>query len=146
MESWNARPSRRSIGRPMPRGAIRRDDERIYAHRTDSHDNDAGGITKGHRESRLANFVLLSDGEGPFTLSVEIWCSEAGPLFKEAPIVRSDPFRITIPHRLTVVELAFELVDVPMPRPGLYEFRIKADGHEIDGETAFLRVLPGELP
>ncbi len=102
------------------------------------------GISKGHRETRLATFVLLSDGDGPFTLSVEIWCSEAGPLFKEAPIVRSDPFRITIPHRLTVVELAFELVDVPMPRPGLYEFRIKADGRELEGETAFLRVLPGD--
>ena len=99
------------------------------------------GGKKGYRLPSVWVYSQLSDGDGVFNLSVEMWTRDTGSLFEKAPVVRSDVTRQTFPHRLTVVEYGVEFTEVPFPRPGLYEFRVLADGRAVGDNPAFLRVL-----
>ena len=101
------------------------------------------GKVKGHVVAEFALYFQLSDGLGTFDLCVEMWSDHAGPAFEGKPIFRSGVVRQLFPHKLTVVELAFTLTDVPFPKPALYEFIVRASGEVLRGESGFIRVLPG---
>jgi hypothetical protein len=101
------------------------------------------GRTTEHVQEELFLYLQLSDGLGEFDVSVEMWCDHAGPEFEGVPVVRSPVVRQTFPHKLTVVEMAFRLDQVPFPKPALYEFVVRAGGEVVRGETGFIRVLPG---
>ncbi len=101
------------------------------------------GRVTGHVQGELYLYLQLADGLGEFEVCVEMWSDHAGPEYEGKPIVRSQVVRQEFPHKLTVVEMAFKLDQVPFPKPALYEFVVRADGEVVRGETGFIRVLPG---
>lgn len=101
------------------------------------------GRVKGHVQKEFALYFQLSDGLGEFDLCAAMWSDHAGPALEGKPIVRTRVMRQAFTDKLTVVEVAFKLEEVPFPKPALYEFVIRASGEILRGETGFIRVLLG---
>lgn len=83
-------------------------------------------------------YVVLTDGLGSFRLTVELY-SEEGSVLR-----RSRPFPITflVGSQLSVRELPILMNEVPLPGPGMYEFKLMANhAPVVDGGTTLLRVL-----
>lgn len=89
-------------------------------------------------------YAQVTDGVGRFALSVEmrrVYDDEtpAEVISTSGAEVRDFPGG----GQLNVEDVAFQMTDVPIDAPGLYEFRLLADGRELDG-AAILRVLDQE--
>jgi hypothetical protein len=98
------------------------------------------GISDKYLLDELWFYVVLTDGVGTFTLSVELRGID------EIVLRKSEPTSLNFVGgaQLKVRELGIQMNSVPFARPGLYEFGpIANHAHLEDGGTALLRVLPG---
>jgi len=84
-------------------------------------------------------YAQLTEGVGTFNLSVEMRNEEGIRIGKRSP-----PSNRNFPGGVAVVEEVFHLVNVPFPRPGLYEFVLLANHAELEGGKTYLRVEPLE--
>jgi hypothetical protein len=100
------------------------------------------GMTKGHGQKELWLYAQLAGGLGDFDLGVELRYYEPGRA-DSFVLGRSGVERRTFSHKLEIHEVVFQMVKVPFPRVGQYEFRLMAQGQELQNGTAFLDVLPG---
>jgi hypothetical protein len=98
------------------------------------------GVTVDYLLDEIWFYVALTDAVGRFRLSVEMLGEE------EIILARSEiqTSRFSGGMQLREMIFGFSIATVPLPRPGLYEFRLVANHtHLRDGGTAILRVLPG---
>ena len=82
-------------------------------------------------------FLQFTGGVGEFFLSVRL-LDDTGQ-----EIGKSGPSRWELSGGNHVYEEVFHLTRVPFVRPGLYEFKLMGNHAELEGGTAYLRVLPG---
>jgi hypothetical protein len=83
----------------------------------------------------------LTDGVGTFRLLVEM--RQRHDDGTERVVGRSDWTTLTFPGggQLGVYDAVFRMTEVPFDEPGLYEFRVLADGEDLEGHTPTLRIL-----
>ena|ERR1051325_1317850 len=100
----------------------------------------APGVSENYLLDELWFYVVLTDGVGTFRLSVELYGMD------EVVLGKSKPTEVTLigGAQLTAREVRIQMTSAPIPRPGLYEFRLVANHAHLDeGGTALLRILPG---
>lgn len=93
---------------------------------------------------RLADLWLyaqLTDGVGTFDVRVEMRQLLDGG--GRRSVGAGVPTRMTFPggQQLLVFDSAFHMKQVPFREAGLYEFFLTADGEELQGQTAQVRVF-----
>jgi hypothetical protein len=92
-------------------------------------------------------FAQLTDGVGTFRLTVEM--RQRLDDGTERRVGESPWTSLRFPGggQLGVHDAIFRLTDVPFDEPSLYEFRVLADGEELEGHLPTLRVFDqGTLP
>ena len=91
-------------------------------------------------------FAQLTDGVGTFQLSIEM--RQRLDDGTERPVGESSWTTLAFPGggQLGVHDAIFRMTDVPFDEPGLYEFRVLADGEELDGPVSVLRVFDQGTP
>ncbi len=100
------------------------------------------GRIRGHGQKELWLYAQLAGAIGEYELGVELRYydpTRMGGLV----LGRSGAERRTFSHKLEVQEIVFQMVKVPFPRSGQYEFRLVARGRELENGTTFLDVYSG---
>ena len=97
------------------------------------------GISEKLVQERLAFYYQLTDAVGTFNLSIQMQLWETGTI-----ITKNDLQKIDFPSdHSAVIEGGIVLSNVPIPRAGVYEFKLLANYAELQGGTTLLRVLAG---
>ena len=102
------------------------------------------GVVKGFGVEELFVYAQLTDGVGAVSLGITVEEINLTNSNRNRLVGRSNPEVMTFNDTWEVVEVTFKLVRVPFPRPGQYHFRLMENGQQLEGGSAFLRVLPGD--
>lgn len=95
------------------------------------------GITGNFIQEEIWLYTQFTGGVGTFDFSVHLMNEEG------LVIGKSKPSRWELSGGIEVFEEVFRMTHVPFVRPGLYAFKLMANHAEIEGGTAYLRVLRG---
>jgi len=95
------------------------------------------GTTHNFCQEEIWLYAQFSGGVGTFYLSVHLMDDKGFVIGKSPPSLRE------LSGGNQVFEEVFHMTRVPFARPGLYEFKLMANHAEMEGGTAYLRVLPG---
>jgi hypothetical protein len=95
------------------------------------------GVTKNFCQKEVWLYAQFTGGVGTFSLSVHL-LDDAGVV-----VGKSKPSLWELSGGNQVFEEVFHLIDVPFPRPALYEFRLMGNHAELEGGMTYLRVLSG---
>lgn len=103
------------------------------------------GMTFPYDVTALWVYAQVTDGVGRFDLSVELRRVYDDDTPAEVVTTSgADTRHFPGGGQLAVEDVVVRLTDVPLDGPGLYEFRMLADGQQLDGPAAVLRVLDQE--
>ena len=96
------------------------------------------GITANFVQEEIWLYAQLTGGVGTFRFSVQLRDETGRVVGKSKPSDERD-----LSGGNQVFEEVFHLIRVPFDTPGLYEFKLLGNHAELEGGTAYLRVLPG---
>jgi hypothetical protein len=96
------------------------------------------GVTGNFAQEEIWLYAQLTGGLGTFRFSVQLRDETGRVVGKTKP---SDERALSGGNQ--VFEEVFRLTRVPFDKPGLYEFKLLGNHADLEGGTAYLRVLPG---
>ena len=99
------------------------------------------GVSRKFGQEEILFYSQLTNGLGEFSLGVVMQAYGGSVVFGQS---KPEKRTFTTAGRLEVVEVKFEMTQVPFPKPDLYVFRLIAGGVELEGGIAYLRVVAGE--
>ncbi len=104
------------------------------------------GVTENFGVEELFVYLQLSGGVGEYTVQIAVVEADLYDPDQSRLVRRSDSITVTFPDTWDVVEETVQLLRVPFPRPGQYQFRLMENGQQLEGGSTFLRVLSGDQP
>jgi hypothetical protein len=96
------------------------------------------GVTGNFRQEEIWLYAQLAGGVGTFRFSVQLRDETGRIVGKSKPTEERE-----LSGGNQVLEEVFQMTRVPFEKPGLYEFVLLGNHAELEGGTAYLRVLPG---
>lgn len=82
-----------------------------------------------YRHNSLVVYAKMTDAEGPYDFTLELIRLEEATKIAEATVSAKAP------DRMGVGELVLSLTNLVLPAPGLYEFRLLANGRHVGSKT-----------
>jgi hypothetical protein len=101
------------------------------------------GIRSNFIVRDLHTYIQLTDGLGDFYFGITIEEVDLANPKRDRIVYRSDTIPFSFENPWIVLQKPVKLSQVPFLRPGLFRFRLASEGREVEGGTAFIRVMPG---